>query len=265
MYRADKDNAELAPLIHQFERPSIYYLALNQRAFPPFRDKRVRQAFAHAVNKPEIVRTVHEGVPRQAEGIIPPGVPGFRDDFKGLPYDPEKAKKLLAEAGYPDGKGFPPLKLAFRASVEDIKNTAVAVAADLEKNLGLHVELDETEWATFLKKRNTGEMPFYFLRWAADYLDPQNFLSTMLSSTAPENTLGYASLEFDRLCAAADVLQDAAKRMATYHQAEALAVDDAPWVPIYYQKDVELWNPKVKGVEDSAMGHLPHKKTYFEK
>jgi oligopeptide transport system substrate-binding protein len=263
MYRADKNNPQLAPLIHQFQRPSIFYMALNQRSFPPFKDKRVRHAFAHAVNKEEIVRTVHEGVVPQAHGIIPPGVPGFREDFQGLPYDPEKAKKLLAEAGYPNGQGFPPLKLAFRASVEDIKNTCVAIAADLEKNLGIKVDLDETEWATFLKKRNTGEMPFYFLRWAADYLDPQNFLSTMLTTGSPENTLGYSNPEFDRLCWAADLMQDPAKRMATYHKAEELVIDDAPWVPIYYQKEVELWNPRLRGVEDSAMGHLPHVRTYF--
>jgi ABC-type oligopeptide transport system substrate-binding subunit len=59
-------------------------------------------------------------------------------------------------------------------------------------------------------------------------------------------------------------MQDHEKRMATYHKAEAIAVNDAPWIPIYFQKDVELWNPKLRGVEDSLMGHLPHKRTYFE-
>lgn len=263
MYRADRQNPRLAPLIRMFERPSVYYLALNQRAYPPFRDRRVRQAFAHAVNKAQIVRAVHEGVPRVAEGILPPGVPGFDPDFRGLPYDPERARRLLAEAGYPGGRGLPPLTLSFRASVDDIRNTAVAVAGDLEKNLGIAVRLDETEWATFLKRRNSGEMPFYFLRWAADYLDPQNFLSTMLHSRAPENTLGYSNPEFDRLCEAADVMQDPAGRMALYRRAQRIAVDDAPWVPIYYQKDVELWNPRLRGVEDCALGHLPHKRTHF--
>lgn len=263
MYKADRENPKLQPLMKTFKRPSVYYMALNQGAFPPFKDARVRQAFAHAVNKEQIVSTVHEGVPPVAHGAVPHGVPGFDPEFRGLPYDPAKAKQLLAEAGYPDGQGFPELTLHFRASMEDIRSTAVAIAGDLKANLGLQVKLEETEWATFLKKRNSGEMPFYFLRWAADYLDPQNFLSTMLHSKAPENTLGYHNPEFDRLCDTADVMQDPRKRIATYRQAQGIVIRDAPWVPIYYQTDVELWNPRLRGVEDSLMGHLPHKRTFF--
>jgi ABC-type transport system substrate-binding protein len=263
MYRADRRNAKLQPLLHQFERPSVYYLALNQKAFAPFKDRRVRQAFARAVNKSQIISTVHEGVPRLAEGILPYGIPGFDPRFKGLQYDPEAARKLLAEAGYPGGKGFPALTLSYRASVNDIGNTATAVQEDLQKNLGISVRLDETEWGKFLNRRQQGEMPFYFLRWAADYLDPQNFLSTMLHSKAPLNTLGYANPQFDLLCDQADLMQDETKRMATYRQAEAIAVQDAPWIPVYFQKDVELWSPRLQGVEDSLMGHLPYKRAYF--
>jgi ABC-type transport system substrate-binding protein len=263
-YHADKDNAELQSQLHQFPRPSVYYMALNQKAFPAFKNPKVRQAFAMAVDRQQIVDSVHEGVPQPAHGIVPAGVPGHDPSFRGFPYDPDRARKLLAEAGYPGGQGFPPLTLSFRASVEDIKNTATAVQDDLQKNLGIRVNLDEVEWGTFLDRRTKGTMPFYFLRWAADYLDPQNFLSTMLRTGSPENTLGYSNPEFDRLCDAADVMQDHKKRMATYHKAEAIAVNDAPWIPIYFQKDVELWNPKLRGVEDSLMGHLPHKRTYFE-
>jgi oligopeptide transport system substrate-binding protein len=260
-YRADKGDADLAPKLKLFERPATYYMALNQGAFQPFKDRRVREAFARAVDKASIVKNVHEEVPRLAEGIVPFGVPGHDPSFKGYQYDPAKAKKLLAEAGYPGGKGFPPLTLSFRASMEDIKNTAVAVQADLQKNLGIDVQLDETEWTTFLNKRKQGVMPFYFLRWMADYLDPQNFLSTMLHTNTPQNTLGYDSPQFDKLCDQADIEQNQAKRFQLYHQAERIAVDDAPWVPIYFQKDVELWNPKLSGVEDMLMGHLPHKRT----
>lgn len=262
-YRADRQSEKLKPLLKKFERPSIYYLALNQTAFPPFQNAKARQAFAHAVDKGRILREVHEGVPRQAEGIVPYGVPGYNPAFKGYPYDPVKAKQLLAEAGYPNGQNFPPLKIHFRAQMDDIKNTAVAIAAQLQENLGIQVQPEETEWALFIRKRNNGDMPFYFLRWMADYLDPQNFLSTMLRSGTPENKIGYRNPEFDRLCDAADVERDPKKRMELYHQAEKIGVADAPWVPIYFQADVELWNPKLQGVEDMLMGHLPHKRTSF--
>lgn len=263
-YRADKDNPELKSQIHQFPRASVFYLALSQKAYAPFKDKRVRQAFAMAIDRQQIVDSVHEGVPQIAHGIVPVGVPGHDPSFRGFPFDPAKARTLLAQAGYPNGQGLPPLTLSFRASVEDIKNTATAVQEDLQQNLGVKVNLDEVEWGTFLSRRNSGAMPFYFLRWSADYLDPQDFLSLMLHTGSPENTLGYSNPEFDSLCDSADVMQDQEKRWATYRKAEALVVDDAPWVPIYFQRDVELWNPKLRGVEDSLMGHLPHKRTYFE-
>jgi len=262
-YRADKQDPELATRIKVFKRPATFYLALNQKAFEPFRDRRVRQAFAHAVDKREIVDSVWEGVPPVAQGILPEGIPGFDPQFKGLQFDPQRARQLLAEAGYPNGTGFPTLTLSFRASEDDIRNTATAVQADLQKNLGIKVNLDEVEWTTFLARRNKGEMPFYFLRWMADYLDPQNFLSTMLYSKAPENTIGYANPEFDRLCDQADRMQNAAQRLALYRKAEALAVNDAPWVPIFYQTDVELWSPRLQGVDTMLMGHLPHKRTHL--
>lgn len=263
-YRADRDNPQLAPMLRQFERPAVYYLAANQRAFPPFRDRRVRQAFAHAVDRDAVINTVLEGVPRPAQGVVPYGVPGFDPSFKGLQHDPARARKLLAEAGYPGGKGFPALTLSFRARVDDIEKTATMLAEQLHQNLGITVNLDAVEWGTFLDRRNKGIMPLYFLRWMADYLDPQNFLSTMLHSRAPENTLGYSNPEFDRLCDLGDVTQDHDRRMALYRQAEKIVVEDAPWTPIYFQKDVELWSPRLQGVESMLMGHLPHKRTFLK-
>lgn len=262
-FRSAREDPKLKEQIREFPRPSVYYLAMNQGAYAPFKDRRVRQAFALAVDKAEIVRTIHEGVPKQANGIIPPGVPGHDEKYAGLGFNPARAKQLLSEAGFPNGTGLPPLTISFRASEDDIRSTAVAVADQLKRNLGVQVETDEVEWGTFLARRNKGEMPFYFLRWAADYLDPQNFLSTMLHSQAKENTIGYANPEFDRLCDQADVMQDPVKRLETYRQAERIAIEDAPWAPIYFQRDVELWNPRVEGVEDCALGHLPHKRTHL--
>jgi ABC-type oligopeptide transport system substrate-binding subunit len=104
-------------------------------------------------------------------------------------------------------------------------------------------------------------MPCYHLRWAADYLDPQNFLSFMLRTGAPENRIGYSNPEFDRLCDEADGEQDNTKRLQLYRKAEQIAIDDAPWVAIYFQKDPELIKPAVKGIRDGLLGHLPHTTT----
>ena len=262
-YRADVKDPKLAPLMRTFKRPAVFYLALNQDAFPPFRDKRVRQAFAHATDRQAVVDTVFLGLPQPAQGYVPNGVPGHDPNFKGLENDPERARRLLADAGYPGGRGFPPVELFVRASSPDLRRTCAVVAEDLNKNLGIKVAIRELEWGVFLAQRNQGKMPFYFLRWSADYLDPQNFLSLMLHSQAQENTLGYSNPEFDRLCDQADVLRDQEERFKLYRQAEAIAVDDCPWIPLYFQVDIELWNPRLRGVEDCLMGHLPHKRTYF--
>jgi ABC-type transport system substrate-binding protein len=260
----DRKDPKLSRLIHTFDRPAVFYCAMNQRAFPPFKDRRVRQAFNHAVDRERLVKTVLLGVNPVARGIVPPGVPGHDPNFKGLAFDPQRAKKLLAEAGYPEGKGFPPLTLTFRERTPDIKRGAEVVAEMLRANLGVTVTLRELEWGKFLSERNRGTMPFYFLRWMADYLDPQNFLSVMLHSRAPENTIGYNNPEFDRLCETADTMQDKERRFALYRQAERLVVEDAAWVPIYFQRDNELWSPALRGVEDMLMGHLPHERTHLE-
>jgi oligopeptide transport system substrate-binding protein len=260
----DRKDPDLSSKLHYFNRPSIYYAAMNQRAFRPFKDQRVRQAISHAVDKEKICQTVLLGINQHARGIIPPGVPGHDPKFAGLPHDVAKAKSLLAAAGYPDGRGFPALTLTFRERAPDIKRVCVVMAEMLRSNLGLNVTLRELEWGKFLEERNRGTMPFYFLRWAADYLDPQNFTSVMLHSKAPENTLGYSNPEFDRLCDQGDVEQDPAKRLALYRNAQSIAVEDAPWSPTYFQRDVELWNPRLRGIEDCLMGHLPHERTTFE-
>jgi ABC-type transport system substrate-binding protein len=264
-YDRDRNDPKLKDKIREFPRPAVFYCSMNQAAFPPFKDKRVRQAFNYAIDKTTLINVVMRGVVKKAEGILPPGIPGYDPGLKGLDYDPAKAKALLAAAGYPDGKNFPPLTLTFREKQADQKRFAEAMADQLQKNLGVKVALREMEWGSFLDARNKGVLPFYYLRWMADYLDPQDFLSVMLHTGAQENGAHYSNPKFDALCDRADGLQDATRRIALYRQAEKMAVDDAAWIPLYYQTDLELWDPAVKGVEESLMGHLPNKRTYIEK
>lgn len=256
-----RNDPVLKKQLREFPRANIWYLALNQKAFPPFRDRRVRQAFAHALDKDAVIRLALQGTAVRANGIIPPGVPGHNPAFRGLPYDPARARRLLAEAGYPGGRGFPRLTITFRQGYKFIEDAVVAIRSDLKRNLGIECDIQQVEWAQFLTQRANGTMPCYHLRWAADYLDPQNFLSLMLRTGSPENTIGYSNPEFDRLCDQADVEPDPQKRLALYGRAERIAVEDAPWVPMYHLRDVELHKPYVRGLRDSLMGHLPHIRT----
>ncbi|MBC8143196.1 MAG: peptide ABC transporter substrate-binding protein [Armatimonadetes bacterium] len=256
-YAQDKDNPDVKPEIKSFDRSATFYLGLNQTQYPPFKDKRVRQAVAYAVNKDALVDSVLQGVNQKAGGVLPKGMPGYDETIKGMAFDPEKAKALLAEAGFPGGKGLPPLTLTFREKQPDLSKTAEVVKEQLAA-VGIPVNLNEMEWGAFLKKTDNREIAFFHMRWGADYLDPQNFLSVLLTSTAPENRTGYNNAEYDKLCAEADGSTDPEKRLALYNKAEKIVVEDAPWVPVYYQKDLELVKPYVSGLRDCLMGHLPH-------
>lgn len=261
----DRRDPVLSKELHLFDRAAIYYLALNQDAYAPFKDRRVRQAFALAIDTEEVVRVALLNVNKKASGILPPGIPGYDPDFKGWEFNPAKARELLASAGYPNGKGLPPLSLTFREKTPDLRRVSEVCADMLKRNLGVQVDLREMEWGAFLSARSKGTMAFYHLRWAADYIDAQNFLSLMLHSNTPENTLGYHNPEFDRLCDEADKATDPQLRIKLYRQAERIAVEDAPWIPLYFQRDIELIKPYVNGIKDTLMGHLPHVTTDIEK
>lgn len=256
-YDQDKNNAQIKNQIQFFDRAAVFYLGMNQTHYAPFKDRRVRQAIAHAVDKDAIIQGVLLGINPRAEGVLPIGVPGYNKSFQGLAHDPEKAKSLLAEAGFPNGQGLPPLKLTFRQQRPDLAKTAQVVKEQLSA-VGIPIQLNEMEWAAYLKATHDHELDMFHQRWSADYLDPQNFLSVLLRSGAPENNANYSNPAYDRLIDQADSERDNAKRLALYQEAERMVVADAPWVPIYYQRDMELVKPYVSGIRDSLFGHLPH-------
>lgn len=264
--RQDQDLVERSPYLKRYlkrvDRPAIWYVGFDLGEYPPFQDARVRKAFAMAINKDRIIQQAFQGANQRADGIIPPGVPGYDPNFKGLPYDPAEARRLLAEAGYSKDKELPPLRLYFRIDRHDPKVVAQMVQQDLKANLGVDVTLQGMEWGSLLELRNKGKLPFFHLRWHADYLDPQNFLSFMLHSKARENTLDWANPEFDRLCDLADREFDLAKRLELYRKAERIAVVEDPiWIPIYFQRDLELIRPQVTGIRRMLLGPLPHIET----
>jgi ABC-type transport system substrate-binding protein len=259
-YERDREDPNLKDHIKFFNRAQVFYLGMNQTHYKPFKDKRVRQAFAHAIDKDAVVAGVMQDVSPRAEGIVPIGVPGYDPNFKGIPYDPARGKALLAEAGYPDGNGLPPLQLSFRESTPNLRKGAEILQEQL-KQVGVPITLREMEWAAFLRATDARQIDLFHMRWAADYPDPQNFLSVLLHSKAPENRTAYNNPAYDALLDKADSSLDQEERIALYRKAERIVVDDAPWVPLYFQRDVELHRPYVKGIRSGLMGHLPHTTT----
>ena len=251
--------------VKAWSRAATFYIGLNQKQVPQFKDVRVRQALAYATNKAEIQKIALGGRVEIAEDILPSGIPGADPNFKGLPYDPAKARALLAQAGYPGGQGMPVLTMTYRDSYPEIESAVNLIAEQWKDNLGVRVQGRRTEWSVMLGDEDKDLLPTYYIRWAADYLDPQDYYSVLLSSNAPENHVGYSNAKFDALCNAADLEQDTAKRNALYRRAAAIVANEAPYIPLYYQKDFELVKPYVRNIEDGLMGHLPYKRTYIQK
>gem|GEM_PF-5543423 len=148
-------NSEFKDQLVYLDRPAIWYVAMNQLQYEPFKKKEVRQAFAMSINRERIVNEILGGINQDeilgginqvANGIVPPGVPGHRENAKVLPFDPAKAKEMLAAAGYPDPSKMPALTLTFRDERPDIRRAAEAVATDIKTNLGVDVKLQAMEW-----------------------------------------------------------------------------------------------------------------------
>jgi len=256
--KAVNDNDKLKPQLQLFDRPSLWYVGINVDMYPHFRNPKVRQAVAMAIDVDNIVDNVLGGVNKKATSIVPPGVFGHRPDAKGYAYNPEEARKLLAEAGYPDGKGIPPMEIYHREARPDISLVATQVSTDLKKNLNLTVTPRQMEWRAYLEKHNAKELPFFHMRWAADYLDAENFLSTLLASYGPENKTNYNNPAYDALTRKGDTSLNDAERLAAYAAAEDIVLKDVVFIPIYFQRDAELISPRVKGLRESLFGHLPH-------
>ena len=259
----DKLKADLKPL----PRARIWYLAMNQVPVDsPFKKLEVRQAFAMAIDKKELLKVALHDEADLAEGIVPPGVPGANRSIKPLGFNPAQAKVLLAKGGYPDGKGFPNITFSYRNDRQDVADVSDVIRQQLKVNLGIEVQSHPMAWADFLKERHDKTLPLTTASWGADYFDPQNFQSTLLHTDNiidgkpdhEENGIGYSNAEFDKLCDAADIEHDPVKRMAMYQKAEQIAVTDAPWLPLFFQRDLVLMKPRVTGYRNGLLGILPH-------
>jgi len=242
----------------QFQpRPAVYYIGLNEIETPALQNPKVRRAIAMAIDKDRLTKDLLGGMP-EAHGLVSPGVMGYREQYQGLPYNPTGAKGELAAAGYPDGKGFPQIELAYRADAGDAQISCEAIQQSLKQNLGITVTVRPMEWGTLLDARNKNKLQIYFGSWYADYLDPQNFLSFLFCSDSKLNHDGYKNEEFDSLCKEADSISDEQKRISLYNRAEDIAVLDGARIPLYYQKDATLVSPRVTGLRFNLFGTLPN-------
>ncbi len=222
---------------------TIYFYRLNCTK-PPLNNKLVRRALALAVNKRQIVEGVTRGGEVPALSFVPPGLTGYKP-ATGEPYNPELARKLLAEAGYPGGRGFPKLEISYNTD-EGHQSIAELIQAQWKENLGIDVGLQNMEWNAYLAAQQNLQYQVCRAGWIGDYLDPNTFLDMWMTDN-PNNQTGWSNKKYDALVTAAGTQRDAAKRMETLRQAEAILLDELPVIPFYYYVSTNMVRPYVKG------------------
>ncbi|MDQ4075138.1 MAG: ABC transporter substrate-binding protein, partial [Chloroflexota bacterium] len=245
--RALDPSSPLNQDLREVESFSIGYIGLNTE-LPPFDDPLVRQAFNLAVNKEALAEVVLEDTVTPAYGIIPPGMPGHNPDIEGLRYDPERALELLEQSSYGGPEELPDITLHVSGGGGAAGPQVEAIVEMWKQNLGVDVNIEQTEWATFLFDINRKPNPYqaFSVGWIADYPDPQNFLDILFHCESLDNRTGYCNPEVDALLEEARVEQDEERRLELYQQAEEIIVEDAAWVPLWFNKGYVLVKPYVE-------------------
>ena len=221
----------------------------------PLRLRKIRQAINYGFDRRKMVLYLRNSLGTPAEsGFVPMGLPSFDTNaVKGYHYDPALAKQLLAEAGFPGGKGLPPVKLQTIAIYADMANF---IAKQLEES-GIRVEVDVVQKSLLLTMTSSSTSAFFRGSWIADYPDAENYLSVFYSKNpAPPNYTRYQSPAFDALFEKAIAEPDDSLRYRLYQQADQEMMRDAPVVPLWYDKVVRLVQPGVKNFPPNALNLL---------
>lgn len=235
------------------ERPSmnIGYLGLTNTR-PPFDNKLVRQAVNYAINKQAIVDAFFEGRAQVAANPMPVSISGYNEAIEPYPYDPEKAKSLLAEAGY-DGKEIELWAMPVpRPYMPDGAKVAEVIQKNLE-DVGIKSKIVTFEWATYLEKAKNGEADAFMLGWTGDNGDADNFIYTLLDkdNIGSNNYAYYSNDEVHDLLIKAQSETDENVRNDLYKKAQEIIHEDAPWVPLAHSTPLLAAKAGVKGF-------LPH-------
>jgi len=241
-----KADPQLSKEFIQIPGSCTFYVGMNTKK-PPFDNVKVRQAFSYGLDRVGYVNNIQKvGIP--AGQFLPPGFPGYYKDLKEQTYDPAKAKQLLAEAGYPDGKGLPEIKWTYSSSPR-MKTRIEALSEIYKQSLGVTIIPDpvESKAYTALVKDDKTTPQMFFLGWCQDYPDPQDWYTIVFHSTSTITHVGWKNAKYDELTRKGDVETDPAKRDALYKEAAQILLDEAPVAFIYYSMTARLTKPWVSG------------------
>ncbi|HRQ84112.1 MAG TPA: ABC transporter substrate-binding protein [Flavobacteriales bacterium] len=263
--------------MRRFRMSSTAALAIQFYGFnlskPPFNDVRVRRAFALALDRQKLVQEALQGLAVTADrGIVPPGLAGYPYEVvSGNPYNPDSARRLLDDAGYPGGKGFPRVQLQVSTHGFGYRNVASMAQEMLGRELGVAIVVNTVHTKEYYDRIERGEALFWREGWVADLPAPENFLALLYGKNAePDtslpstlNTTRYASPRFDSLFAAANNAVLATDRMRNLALAEQVAMHDVPLIPLYHERYITLSSPTLQGLHSNALEILDLRRVHF--
>jgi oligopeptide transport system substrate-binding protein len=255
VYRARND-----PEYNHYPYFSTYFYVFNVTK-PPFDDVRIRKALAYAVDRKTLVESVTNGVQSATGALTPPNTLGYISRSQIL-FDAEKARQLLANAGYPNGKNFPTVELSYNNN-EDHRKIAEAIQQMWRKHLNINVKLKNQEWKVYLHEVKSLNHNIARMGWVGDYIDPNTFLGVFTSDSG-DNKTGWKNKQYDDLLKMAATINNKEDRFETLQQAETILLDEAPLIPLYNYTTNNLVSTQLKGYHQNILDYYSYKHLYLE-
>ena len=237
-----------------------YFYRLNIKT-PQLQDRRVRRALGMAIDREKLVENITKGGQIPAYTMTPPGTMGYYPKST-LAFDPEGAKNLLSEAGYPNGEGFPAIEILYNTN-EGHRKIAVALQEMWKEYLNIDIKLLNQEWKVYLATESAGDYQISRGGWIGDYVDPNNFLDMFLCGGG-NNRTGWCNEEYDRLILEVAPSQSShEERLAVFQQAETMLLDDMPIIPVYTYTSLKLVDSSVENLDGNIMNQAMYKDIYL--
>jgi oligopeptide transport system substrate-binding protein len=265
---ADLERVQATPRYQFVRRPilGVRFFGFNT-TYGALANRLVRQALVLAVDREGLVRDINKSRYKGAQGFLPPGTYGYDPQFRLYPFDPQRAKDLLAKAGYPGGKGLPVFQIWSSAKAADNVREHEAIQRYLA-DIGVRVEFQyNTNWPSFNSQVYEGKLPIFRYGWVADVPEPDNFLYRLFHSQSRSNLTRYRNERVDHLLDLARAEPGYQRRIELYREAERLIMEDSPVLPLNYYSYERVFQPYVHSIEVSALGdpYIPMRKIWLSK
>ncbi len=239
--------------------PALFFVGFNVE-IPPFDDRRVRLAVAHAIDRDRLL-SQQPSVLTKATGLIPPGFFGYSPKDRSIPFDPAAAKRLLAESGHPDGKDLPVIPL-YTSSNSEIEQSVVRNL----QNVGMRVKINTIHWFRLKRALNEGFAPMFSLGYLGDVTEADDFFFTLYHSKGSSNYFHYRRPEVDSLIDRSVATEDSRVRYRMCRDIEERVIEDVPIVPLIHAGEVYVLQPDVRGftLGPFGLGDVPFEQVWFD-